>query len=80
MEDISTPMTCFAPARAANLFNKTINKRSKIPGLLSGCIHAQNTSSTADIEDDLVLEDVAVLVDGVAVGACAHIIFLEGRE
>lgn len=59
---------------------KTVNKRSKITGLLSGCIHAQNTSSTADIEDDLVLEDVAVLVDGVAVGACAHIIFLEGRK
>lgn len=54
--------------------------RSRNTGLLSGYIHAQNTSSTADIEDDLVLEDVAVLVDGVAVRACAHIIFLEGRK
>jgi hypothetical protein len=24
MEDMSTPMTCFAPARAANLFNKPL--------------------------------------------------------
>jgi hypothetical protein len=39
-------------------------------------IHAQNTGSTADIEDNLVLEDVAVLVDRVAVRAGANIIFL----
>lgn len=40
-------------------------------------IHAQNTGTTADIEDDLVLEDVAVLVNGVAVRAGANIVFLK---
>jgi hypothetical protein len=58
---------------------KQLTRDLEITGLLSD-IHAQNTSSTADIEDNLVLEDVAVLVDGVAVRACAHIIFLEGRK
>lgn len=38
--------------------------------------HAENTGSTSDIKNDLVLEDVAVLVDRVAVGSCADIIFL----
>ena len=39
-------------------------------------VHAENTGSTSDIKNDLVLEDVAVLVDRVAVGSCADIIFL----
>jgi hypothetical protein len=39
-------------------------------------IHAENTGTATDIEDDLVLEDVAVLVDGITVGSCTDIIFL----
>jgi hypothetical protein len=39
-------------------------------------IHAKNTGTAANIKDDLVLEDVAVLVDGIAVGSCTDIIFL----
>jgi hypothetical protein len=39
-------------------------------------VHAQDTSSTADVKDNLVLEDVAVLIDRVAVRAGADIIFL----
>ena len=38
------------------------------------CAHGQNAGSAADIEDDLVLEKVTVLVDGVAVAAGAHVV------
>jgi hypothetical protein len=38
------------------------------------CAHGQDAGSAADIEDDLVLEQVTVLVDGVAVAACAHVV------
>lgn len=38
--------------------------------------HAENTGTTTDIENNLVLEDVAVLVDGVAVGTGTDIVFL----
>ena len=41
-----------------------------------GYIHAQNTSATANIENNLVLEEVAVLVNGVAVGTRANVVFL----
>lgn len=44
---------------------------------VGGCAHGQDAGTTADIEDDLVLEEVAVLVDGIAVAASAHIIFLK---
>lgn len=39
-------------------------------------IHAQDTGTTADIQDNFVLEDVAVLVDRVTVGASTDIVFL----
>lgn len=38
--------------------------------------HAQDRSSAADVEDDLVFEEVLVLVDCVAIGSCAHFVFL----
>jgi hypothetical protein len=38
------------------------------------CAHGQNAGSAANIEDDLVLEQVTVLVDRVAVAACAHVV------
>jgi ribosomal protein S11 len=38
------------------------------------CAHGQDAGSAANIEDDLVLEQVTVLVDGVAVAACAHVV------
>lgn len=41
-----------------------------------GHLHAEDTGTAANIQDNLVLENVAVLVDGVAVGAGADIVFL----
>jgi hypothetical protein len=40
-------------------------------------VHAENTSTAAHIEDNLVLEDVAVLIDGITVGSSTDIIFLQ---
>jgi hypothetical protein len=39
-------------------------------------IHAENTRSAADIENNLILEDVAVLVDRIAVRASSDVVFL----
>ena len=39
-------------------------------------VHAQDGCTASDVQDDLVLEDVFVVVDGVAVGARADFIFL----
>ena len=38
------------------------------------CAHGQNAGSASNIEDDLVLEQVTVLVDGVTVAAGAHVV------
>lgn len=38
--------------------------------------HAENGGSTADVEDDLILEQVGVVVDGIAVALGADLIFL----
>jgi hypothetical protein len=38
--------------------------------------HAENGGTAADIEDDLVLEEVGVVVDGIAVALGADLIFL----
>lgn len=54
--------------------------RIGITSLESLYVHAENTGSASNIENDLVLEDVTVLVDSVAVGSCANIIFLLGRR
>lgn len=43
-------------------------------------IHAQDASAAADIEDNLVFEDMTVLVDGVTVRTSANIIFLKTEE
>jgi hypothetical protein len=39
-------------------------------------LHAENTGSATDIENNLVLEQVRVLVDRVLVCVCSHFIFL----
>jgi len=39
-------------------------------------VHAENTGSAPDIENDFILENVAVLVDGVTVRSRANVIFL----
>jgi hypothetical protein len=66
IEDMSTPITCLAPALAANLQETTPSVH--IPEITeSSHIHAEDTGSTADIEDDLILKDMTVLVDGIAV-------------
>jgi hypothetical protein len=38
--------------------------------------HAEDGGAAADVEDDLVLEEVGVVVDGVAVALGADLIFL----
>ena len=38
--------------------------------------HAENGGTAADVEDDLVLEEVGVVVDGIAVALGADLIFL----
>ena len=39
-------------------------------------VHAENTGSAPDIENNLILENVAVLVDRVTVRSRANVIFL----
>ena len=39
-------------------------------------VHAEDGCTASHVEDDFVLEDVLVVVDGVAVGAGADLIFL----
>ena len=41
-----------------------------------GSEHTEDTGTASNIEDDLVLEDVLVLNNGVHVGAGANLIFL----
>lgn len=43
-------------------------------------IHAQNARAAADIEDNLIFEEMAVLVNGVPVRASANIIFLKAEQ
>lgn len=43
-------------------------------------VHGQDGGTTADIKNDLVLEDVLVLYNGVHVGLCANLIFLSRRN
>ena len=40
-------------------------------------VHGKNRGSAADIEDDLVFEQMLVLHDGIHVGACSDFIFLQ---
>jgi hypothetical protein len=40
-------------------------------------VHRKNRGSAADIENDLVFEEMLVLNDSVHVGACSDFIFLE---
>jgi hypothetical protein len=63
MVDMSTPMTCFAPAFTANLNGKYQRLHA---GAVGGCRafeHAEDGCTASDIEDDLVLEQVPVLID-----------------
>ena len=41
-----------------------------------GRVHGKDAGTAANIEDNLVLEEVGVLVNGVAVASCADFIFL----
>ena len=45
-----------------------------------GCKHAEDGCTASDVQYDLVLEDVSVLVDGVAVGSSPHLVFLHRRS
>lgn len=71
-------MTCLAPARTANLWHTHV----------SGCglekewvvEHAEDGCTASNVEDDLVLEKVAVLVYRVAVALGTDFIFLHIRR
>ena len=39
-------------------------------------IHAEDGCTASNVQDDFVLEDVLVVVDGISVGASADFIFL----
>jgi len=39
-------------------------------------VHAEDGCTASDVENDLVLEDMAVVVDCVAVTPCADLVFL----
>lgn len=80
MDDMSTPITCFAPARTANLWNPASQLAVDQCFPYSLYVHAENASSTSYIEDDLILEDMAILVDSIAIRSCANIIFLQCRK
>ena len=79
MVDMSTPMTCLAPAFTANLWpnGKTLaagrrDGRGDFWSFLTkdglmGCKHAEDGCTASDVQDDLVLENVSILIDGVAV-------------
>src|ERR1700761_2596578 len=83
--DISTPMTCFAPAFTANL--QQSSQQWAIRGRWNGCravhaigtdVHAEDGCTASHIQHHLVLEDVPVVVYCVAVRSCADFIFLCG--
>src|SRR6266498_3119478 len=75
IEDMSTPMTCLAPALTANLIEINVSKE-RWQGCGTGYLHGQDGSATTNIEDNLVFEDVAVLVHGISVGESTDLIFL----
>lgn len=52
------------------------NPNQTIECSVDGHLHAENRSSTSNIQHNLVLEEVLVLVDGVLVGVCSDLIFL----
>jgi hypothetical protein len=41
-----------------------------------GYSHAENAGTAADIKDNLVLEDVLILVDGITIRPSTDIVFL----
>ena len=43
-------------------------------------VHAQDGSAATDIQDDFILEDVSIVVDGVAVGFGTDFVFLDVAE
>ncbi len=75
-------MTCFAPARTANLqYQEVRSLWTYYVGLeqeqgIEGCKHAQDGCTASDIQDNLVLEDVSVLIDGISVRLCSNLVLL----
>ena len=54
----------------------TINcGKNQILGTSLGRKHGQNSSSTANIKDDLVFEELSVVQDGLSVAECSHAVF-----
>lgn len=78
MVDMSTPITCFAPALTANLClvcqSWSCDRKSRWGS--EERIHAENSGTASDIEDDLVLEKVGILVDRVSVALGSYFILL----
>jgi hypothetical protein len=70
---MSTPITCLAPALTANLEISLECWKRKAK---EDDVHGKNRGSAADIEDNLVFEQVLVLHDSIHIGACSDFIFL----
>ena len=64
--DMSTPMTCFAPALTANLADEIQSTFTGEEASI-GHEHAENPCTTSYVQDDFVFKEVFVLVDGILV-------------
>lgn len=76
-------MTCLAPALTANLLDEANGESSvrvmEVAGRQEAASHGKDGSPTSDVEDDLVLEEVFVLHNGVHIRPRPHLIFLSPR-
>ena len=73
-------MTCFAPALTANLCANSCQKYAE--GMFDALnhVHAENTGTATNVQDNLILENVTILVDRITVRSGTDIIFLEKRS
>ena len=71
-------MTCRAPALAANLF--ILDEMASSTADIRVDIHAENARAATNVENDLILEEMLILVDGISIGSGPDLIFLEYRS
>lgn len=81
----SEPILTVSDTSSSNVIQRIVCSCRAFPRLIRRppsrqYIHAENTSSTSNIENNLILEDVTVLVDRIAIRASADIIFLRERK
>lgn len=79
LKDYLRPLTISETVSIDNLLSLIQNvghiNSNNLFGSGSGSEHGQNTGSTTDIEDDLILEKVGVLLNSVSVGEGSHAVF-----